>query len=54
MAALVAQESGGDRYALDDDSTHIVYHPVSYAGAVRLAAQLIGAGHSVDLGLAQV
>ena len=54
MAALVAQESGGDPYALDDDSTHIVYHPVSYAGAVRLAAQLIGAGHSVDLGLAQV
>ena len=54
MAALVAQESGGDPYALDDDSTHIVYHPVSYAGAVRLAAQLIGAGHSGDLGLAQV
>jgi type IV secretion system protein VirB1 len=54
MAALVAQESGGDPYALDDDSTHIVYHPVSYAGAVRLAAELIGAGHSVDLGLAQV
>ena len=54
MAALVAQESGGDPYALDDDSTHIVYHPVTYAGAVRLTAQLIGAGHSVDLGLAQV
>lgn len=54
MAALVAQESGGDPYALDDDSTHIVYHPVSYAGAARLAAQLIDAGHSVDLGLAQV
>jgi len=54
MAALVAQESGGDPYALDDDSTHIVYHPISYAGAARLAAQLIGAGHSVDLGLAQV
>ena len=54
MAALVAQESGGDPYALDDDSTHIVYYPVSYAGAARLAAQLIGSGHSVDLGLAQV
>ena len=54
MAALVAQESGGDPYALDDDSTHIVYHSVSYAAATRLAAQLIGAGHSVDLGLAQV
>ena len=54
MAALVAQESGGDPYALDDDSTHIVYHPVSYAGAARLAVQLISAGHSVDLGLAQV
>ena len=54
MAALVAQESGGDPYALDDDSTHIVYHSVSYAAAARLAAQLIGAGHSVDLGLAQV
>ena len=54
MAALVAQESDGDPYALDDDSTHIVYHPVSYAGAARLAAELIDAGHSVDLGLAQV
>ena len=54
MAALVAQESGGDPYALDDDSTHIVYRPVSYGSAARLATQLIGAGHSVDLGLAQV
>ena len=54
MAALVSQESGGAPYALDDDSTHIVYHPVSYVGAARLAAELIGAGHSVDLGLAQV
>ena len=54
MAALVAQESGGAPYALDDDSTHIVYHSVSYAAAARLAAQLIAAGHSVDLGLAQV
>ena len=54
MAALVAQESGGDPYALDYDSSHIVYHPVTCAGAVRLTAQLIGAGHSVDLGLAQV
>ena len=54
MAALVAQESAGDPDALDDDSTRIVYHPVSYAGAARLAAQLIGAGHSVDLGLTQV
>ena len=54
MAALVAQESGGALYALDDDSTHIVYHSVSYAAAARLAAQLIAAGHSVDVGLAQV
>ena len=54
MAALVAQESAGDPDALDDDSTRIVYHPVSYTGAARLAAQLIGAGHSVDLGLTQV
>ena len=54
MAALVAQESGGSLYALDDDSTHIVYHPVTYASAARLSAQLLSAGHSVDLGLAQV
>lgn len=54
MAAIVQQESGGNPLALHDNTTGQSYRPASLASAARLARALIQAGHSVDLGLAQI
>ena len=54
MAAIVKQESGGNRLALHDNSTGKSYRPASLAEAAKLAADLIQQGHSVDIGLAQI
>ncbi len=54
MAAIVQQESGGNPLALHDNTTGTSYRPSSLPEAVRLARALIRAGHSVDLGLAQI
>ena len=54
MAAIVQQESGGNPLALHDNTTAQSYRPASLAEAARLARTLIQAGHSVDLGLAQI
>lgn len=54
MAAIVQQESGGNPLALHDNTTGQSYRPASLAEAARLARTLIQAGHSVDLGLAQI
>lgn len=53
-ASIVAVESLGDPWAIDDDSTRRSYHPPTYAQAVALARELLERGHSIDLGLAQV
>jgi type IV secretion system protein VirB1 len=53
-ASIVAVESLGDAWAIDDDSTRRSYHPPTYAQAVTLAHELLEEGHSIDLGLAQV
>jgi len=54
MAAIVQQESGGNPLALHDNTTGQSYRPANLAEAARLARTLIQAGHSVDLGLAQI
>jgi type IV secretion system protein VirB1 len=54
MAAIVQQESGGNPLAVHDNTTGQSYRPASLAEAARLARTLIQAGHSVDLGLAQI
>ena len=54
MAAIVQQESGGNPLALHDNTTGQSYRPENLAEAARLARTLIQAGHSVDLGLAQI
>ena len=54
MAAIVQQESGGNPLALHDNTTGRSYRPANLADAARLARTLIQAGHSVDLGLAQI
>jgi type IV secretion system protein VirB1 len=54
MAAIVKVESGGDPFAIGDNTTMRSYHPREQAEAEALARRLIGAGHSVDLGIAQI
>ncbi len=53
-ASIVAVESLGDAWAIDDDSARRSYHPPTYAQAVKLAHELLEQGHTIDLGLAQV
>ncbi|MBC5815046.1 MAG: lytic transglycosylase domain-containing protein [Candidatus Eremiobacteraeota bacterium] len=54
MAAIIHVESGGNLLAIGDNTTMRSYYPHDRATAEVLAQQLIGAGHSVDLGIAQI
>jgi len=54
MSAVVQNESGGNSLAIHDNATGKSYSPKSMDEAVGLAKRLINAGHSVDLGLAQI
>lgn len=54
MAAIVQQESAGNPLALHDNTTGRSYRPASAADAARIARELIGKGHSLDVGLAQI
>ena len=54
MAAIVQVESGGDPFAIDDNTTGRSYYPRDRATAERLARRLLDAGHLVDLGIAQI
>lgn len=54
IAAIVKVESGGDPWAINDNTTKHRFYARDYADAVRAASALIREGHSVDMGLAQV
>ncbi|HXM06353.1 MAG TPA: lytic transglycosylase domain-containing protein [Candidatus Acidoferrum sp.] len=54
MAAIVPVESGGNPFAIDDDTTRRSYYPRDRRNAEVLANRLIEAGHVLDLGIAQV
>ena len=54
MAAIVAVESSGNPYSLNDNTSHRSYAPRDYANALATAQALIRKGHSVDVGIAQV
>jgi type IV secretion system protein VirB1 len=54
MSALVAYESGGNPYAIDDDTAGRAYFPHSRTVAEVIAARLLGAGHAIDVGYAQL
>jgi type IV secretion system protein VirB1 len=54
MAAIIQVESGGNPLAIDDDTTRRSYYPRDRAEAEVLANRLIEAGHTLDLGIAQV
>lgn len=54
MSAIVVYESDGRPYAIGDNTTRRSYFPVDRASATHLAARLIGAGHDIDIGYAQI
>ena len=54
MTAIVRVESGGNTFALRDNTIDHVYAPVDYREAVAWANQLLAMGHNLDLWLAQV
>ncbi|MFY9779568.1 MAG: lytic transglycosylase domain-containing protein [Candidatus Baltobacteraceae bacterium] len=52
--AIIAVESGGRPYAINDDTTHRAYFPATREAAVARARQLWRLGHMFDTGLTQV
>lgn len=54
MAAIVKQESGGQLWVINDNNGKRSYRLGSKAEAVLKATELISAGHSIDMGLAQI
>jgi len=54
MAAIVRVESGCDSLAIHDNTTRRSYHPRDRADAEVIAQQLLGARHSLDLGIGQI
>ena len=54
MSALVMHESGGRPFAIGDNTTRRGYFPADAASARRLARSLLDAGHSIDVGYAQI
>lgn len=54
LAAVAGAESGFNTLAIHDNTTHRNVAVRDKAGAIVIAARLIAAGHSVDLGLMQI
>jgi type IV secretion system protein VirB1 len=54
MTAIVHVESGGDPFAIGDNTTRRSYYPRDRATAERLARRLLGVGHLLDIGIAQI
>ena len=54
MTAIVRVESGGDSLAIGDNTTRRSYYPHDRASAEALARRLLGAGHLLDVGIAQI
>ena len=54
MHALIATESGGNPWAINDNDGTLNRQPQSRDEAIATAKELIAAGHRVDMGLTQV
>jgi type IV secretion system protein VirB1 len=54
LAAIARTESGLNPYAIFDNDTHRGFRPNTLEEAQAIAAPLVAAGHSVDVGLMQV
>lgn len=54
MAAIIQGESGGNPFAINDNTSGLHYFPETRSQAVAIARTLIAAGHKIDMGLGQV
>ncbi len=54
MSAVVIYESGARQYAIGDNTTRRSYFPGDRRSAEDLASALLGAGHNIDVGYAQI
>lgn len=54
MSSIVKQESGGHPWSINDNNGKRSYRLKSKDEAVLKATELISAGHSIDMGLAQI
>jgi type IV secretion system protein VirB1 len=54
MTAIVRVESGGNPFAVGDNTTRRSYYPRDRATAERLVHRLLDAGHLLDVGIAQI
>jgi type IV secretion system protein VirB1 len=54
IAAIISVESKGWPWTLHDNTTDKSYYLADYGTAVRVGESLVGSGHSVDLGIAQI
>lgn len=54
MSAIVKQESGGHPWSINDNHGKRSYRLKTKEEAVLKATELISAGHSIDMGLAQI
>jgi type IV secretion system protein VirB1 len=54
MTAIVHVESGGNRFAVRDNTLDRAFYPKSTDEAVRLANYLLGKHHNLDLGISQL
>ena len=54
MAAIVQVESGGNPFAIGDNTARRSYYPRDRAAAEAMARRLLDAGHLLDLGIAQI
>lgn len=52
--AIIQTESGGNPYAIGDNTTRKSHFPKSKTEAVQLADYLLSQGHNLDMGLMQV
>jgi len=53
-AAIIHVESGGNSFAIHDNTTGTTYRPLDKTEAIVTSARLLRAGHSIDLGLMQI
>lgn len=54
MTAIINVESGGNSLAIGDNTAGRSYYPRDRASAESLARRLLQAGHSIDVGIAQI
>ena len=54
VEAIIRVESGGEKYALNDNTSGRRYFPATASSAVTLLTKLVDQGHQVDAGLMQI